>query len=72
MRTLCQVREVLAGTQELHLLPVADETQRCAWIEQAIKRFDYRCLKQLMELGAVLMCLIRIRAYSRTQVRRLV
>ena len=66
-----QASEVLAGTQELQLGPVADETGSYASIEQALKRFDYRCLKR-MELSAVLMCLMGIRAYSRTQVRRLV
>ena len=47
VRTLDQVREVLAGTQELQLRPVADETGRYAWIEQALKRFDYWCLKRM-------------------------
>ena len=46
MRTLDQVREVLAGTQSLETRPVADEAGRYAWIETTIKRFDYRCLKR--------------------------
>ena len=53
VRILEQVSEVLAGTQELQLGPVADETGSYASIEQALKRFDYRCLNR-MELSAVL------------------
>ena len=47
VRTLDQVREVLAGAQEWQLRPVADETGRYAWIEQALKQFDYWCLKRM-------------------------
>ena len=71
VRTLEQVREVLAGTHALEIRPVADETGRYAWIEQALKRFDYRCLKRA-ERGVVLTYLQRISGYSRAQVTRLV
>ena len=40
VRTLEQVREVLAGTQSLEMRPVADETGRYAWIKAVLKRFD--------------------------------
>ena len=71
VRTLDQVREVLAGTQALELRPVADETGRYAWIEAALTRFDYRCLKRA-ERGVVLAYLQRISGYSRAQITRLV
>ena len=71
VRTLDQVREVLAGTQSLELRPVADETGRYAWIEAALKRFDYRCLKRA-ERGVVLAYLQRLSSYSRAQITRLV
>ena len=53
VRTLEEVREVLAGTQSLEMRPVADEAGRYAWIETVHKRFDYRCLKR-GERGVVL------------------
>ena len=53
VRTLDQVREVLAGTQALEMRPVADEAGRYAWIEEVLKRFDYRCRKR-SERGVVL------------------
>ena len=71
VRTLGQVREVLAGTQALEMRPVADEAGRYAWIEQVLKRFDYRCLKRV-ERGVVLTYVQRISGYSRAQVTRLV
>ena len=71
VRTLDQVREVLAGTQALELRAVADETERYAWIEMALKRFDYRCLKRA-DRGVVLAYLQRLSGYSRAQITRLV
>ena len=71
VRTLDQVREVLAGTQALEMRPVTDETGRYAWIEQVLKRFDYRCRKRA-ERGVVLAYLQRMSGYSRAQVTRLV
>ena len=71
VRTLDQVREVLAGTHALEMRPVADEAGRYAWIEQVLKRFDYRCRKR-SERGVVLEYLGRISGYSRAQITRLV
>ena len=51
--------------------PVADEAGRYAWIEQVLKRFDYRCLKRV-ERGVVLTYVQRISGYSRAQVTPLV
>ena len=55
----------------MQLRPVADETGRYAWIEQALKRFNYQCFKR-MERGVMLTYLGRISGYSRAQVTRLV
>ncbi len=71
VRTLDQVREVLAGTQALELRPAADETGRYAWMAAVLKRFDYRCLKRA-ERGVVLAYLQRLSGYSRAQITRLV
>ena len=71
VRTLEQVREVLAGTHSLEMRPVADEAGRYAWIEAVLKRFDYRCLKRA-DRGVLLTYLQRISGYSRAQVTRLV
>ena len=71
VRTLEQVREVLAGTQALELRPIADEPGRYAWIEMVLKRFDYRQLKR-PDRGVVLTYLQRLSGYSRAQVTRLV
>lgn len=71
VRTLQQVREVLAGTQSLEMRPVADEAGRYAWIETVLKRFDYRCLKRA-DRGVVLAYLRCMGGYSRAQLTRLV
>ncbi len=71
VRTLDQVRQVLAGTQSLELRPGADETGCYAWMEAVLKRFNYRCLKRA-ERGVVLAYLQRLSGYSRAQVTRLV
>lgn len=71
VRTLEQVREVLAGTHLLEMRPVADEAGRYPWIETVLRRFDYRCLGRA-ERGVVLEYLQRMSGYSRAQVTRLV
>ena len=71
VRTLEQVREVLAGTHLLEMQPVADEAGRYAWIETVLKRFDYRCLGRA-ERGVLLEYVQRMSGYSRAQVTRLV
>lgn len=59
VRTLEQVREVLAGTHLLEMGPVADEAGRSAWIEAVLKRLDYRGLGRT-ERGVVLEYLERM------------
>ena len=71
VKTLQQVRDVLAGTQALYLRPIGDEPGRYAWIETVLKRFDYRRLKHA-DRGTVLSYLQRLSSYSRAQVTRLV
>ena len=44
VRTLEQVRQVLAGTQSLEFRRSEDDPGRYAWIESVLRRFDYRQL----------------------------
>ena len=71
VKTVQQVREVLAGTQALYLRPIGAEPERYAWIETVLKRLDYRQLKR-GDRGVVLAYLQRLSSYSRAQVTRLV
>ena len=71
VRTLEQVRQVLAGTQAMQFQAAADDTGRYAWIGSVLQRFDYRCLAR-SERGPVLAYLQRLSGYSRAQITRLV
>jgi hypothetical protein len=71
VRTLEQVRLVLAGTQPLEFRATPDEPGRYAWIESVLRRFDYRHLKRA-ERGQVLAYLQRLSGFSRAQLTRLV
>jgi transposase InsO family protein len=71
VRTLEQVRQVVAGTQALRFKAAQDDAGRYAWIEAVLKRLDYRRLKRA-ERGTVLIYLRRLSGYSRSQVNRLV
>ena len=71
VRTLEQVRQVLAGTQALEFRATQDEPGRYTWIESVLGRFDYRHLKRA-ERGPVLAYLQRLSGFSRAQVTRLV
>ena len=71
VRTLEQLRQVLAGTQALEFRRAEDDEGRYAWIEQVLRRFGYRQLPRA-ERGAVLSYLQRFSGYSRAQVTRLV
>lgn len=63
VRTLEQVREVLAGTQALELRPIADEPGRYAWIE--------RVLKRLLEIGKLTSNVDRLIADTESQAQKL-
>ena len=71
VRTLEQVRQVLAGTQALEFGGAEDDQGRYAWIESVLRRFDYRHLAR-GQRGPVLAYLQRLSGYSRAQVTRLV
>ncbi len=71
VRTLQQVRQVLAGTQVMEFQAAAGDEGRYAWIETVLKRFDYPRLVRA-DRGPVLAYLQRLSGYSRAQITRLV
>jgi transposase InsO family protein len=71
VRTLDQVRQVVAGTQALEFRGGQDDPSRYEWIAQVLVRFSYRQLHR-DDKGAVLAYLQRLSGYSRSQVTRLV
>ena len=71
VRTLEQVRQVLAGTQALQFRAAQDDELRYGWIEAVLRRLGYRQLGRA-DKGAVLAYLQRLSGYSRAQVTRLV
>lgn len=71
VRTLEQVRQVVAGTQALAFRAADDDEGRYGWIERVLRRFGYRQLGRA-DRGAVLAYAQRLSGYSRAQVTRLV
>jgi transposase InsO family protein len=71
VRTLEQVRQVVAGTQALEFGRAQDDAGRYAWIGSVLKRFDYGRLKR-SERGVLLRYVQRLSGYSLAQVKRLV
>jgi hypothetical protein len=71
VRTLEQVRQVVAGTQALEFRRAEDDQERYAWIGSVLGRFEYGRLKR-PERGVLLRYLQRLSGYSRAQVKRLV
>jgi hypothetical protein len=71
VRTLEQVRQVLAGTQVMEFQAAAGDQGRYAWIESVLRRFEYRRLPRAHR-APVLAYLQRLSGYSRSQVTRLV
>lgn len=71
VRTLEQVRQVVAGTQALEFRRAEDDEGRYGWIEQVLRRFEYRQLGR-GDKGAVLAYLQHLSGYSRAQLTRLV
>lgn len=71
MRTLAQVRQVLAGTKAMQFQVAAGYESRYAWIGLVLKRFQYSGLPRA-DRGAVLAYLARLSGYSRAKVTRLV
>ena len=70
VRTLEQVRQVVAGTQALEFVQAQDDRGRYGWIEQVLFRFGYRQLGRA-DKGALLAYLQHLSGYSRAQVTRL-
>ena len=71
VRMLEQVRLVVAGTQALEFRRAEDDEGRFGWIEQVLRRFDYRRLGRA-DKGALLAYLQHLSGYSRAQLTRLV
>ena len=71
VRTLEQVRQVLAGTQALEFQATADDAGRYAWIGAVLRRFNYHRLPR-GDRGPLLANLQRLSGYSRAQITRLV
>jgi transposase InsO family protein len=71
VRTVEQVRQVLAGTQAVEFGRAQDDEGCYAWIEQVLSRLGYRQLGRA-DRGAVLAYLQRLSGYSRAQLTRLV
>jgi transposase InsO family protein len=71
VRTLEQVRQVVAGTQALEFRRTEDDAGRYAWIASVLRRFEYGRLKR-PDRGTMLGYLQRFSGYSRAQVKRLV
>ena len=70
VRTLEQVRQVLAGTQVMEFQAAAGDADRYAWIEAVLKRCGYPRLMRA-DRGPVLAYLQRLSGYSRAQITRL-
>lgn len=71
VRTVEQVRQVLAGTAALEFRAAQDDEGRYAWIEAVLRRLGYKQLGRA-DKGVVLAYLQRLSGYSRAQVTRLV
>ena len=71
VRTLEQVRQVLAGTHALEFQATADDAGRHGWVEAVLRRFDCPRLAR-SDRGAILAYLQRLSGYSRAQITRLV
>lgn len=71
VRTVAQVRQVLQGTQELRFCAAEDKAGRYRWIDEVLRRLDYRQLRRA-DRGSVRVYLQRLSGYSRAQVTRLV
>lgn len=70
VHNLEQVRQVLAGTQELQFRPAPDDHGHYGWMEAVLRRLSDRQLGRA-DKGAVWVCLRRLSGDSRAQVTRL-
>ena len=67
VRTLEQVRQVVAGTQALEFRRAENDAERYAWIGSVLRRFGYGRLGRA-DRGVMLVYLQRLSGYSRAQV----
>ena len=72
VRTLEQVRQVVAGTQALEFRRAEDDEGRYAWIEAGAAALRVPPAAARAERGVVLAYLQRLSGYSRAQLTRLV
>jgi hypothetical protein len=70
IRSLEDVRAFLAGSTAMDY-SITDKDERYRWIEQTLRRFNYRTLGRV-ERGVVLRYLERVSGYSRQTLTRLV
>jgi len=70
VRTLDQVREVVAGTQALEFRPGGDDAARYAWIGSVLRRFAHRSRKRA-ERGVLLQYLSVLLFLRTTDIRNL-
>ena len=70
IRSVEDVRAFLAGSTEMEF-SITDKDERYRWIEQTLRRFNYRTLRRA-ERGVVLRYLERVSGYSRQTLTRLV
>jgi transposase len=70
IQTLEDVKVFLAGTLEVEF-SIQDKDERYRWIEQTLRRFNYRTLGRA-DRGLVLRYVERVSGYSRQTVTRLV
>ena len=71
VRTVEQVRQVVAGTQRLDFKGTDNDAQRYAWIGTVLQRLGYRTLASA-DRGVLLVYLQHLSGYSRAQTKRLV
>ena len=71
VRTLEQVRQIVAGTQTLEFKRSAWDTGRYDWISEVLRRFEYGRLKR-PEKGVLRLYLQKFSGYSRAQLTRLI
>lgn len=70
IRTLEDVRAFLAGSAAMEF-SITDKAERYRWIEQTLRRFNYRTLGRA-DRGVILRYLQRVSGYSRQTLTRLV
>jgi len=71
LKSIEQVKALLAGTQPVVFEVNSDKDSRYRWIEKVLARLHYKRLGRL-EKGVVIAYLIKVSGYSRQQITRLI